>query len=63
MKAPETVKTKRLLLRKPIIDDADEIFERYAGDPEVTRYLGWPMHKSVDDTRAFLEWSDAEWNR
>lgn len=63
MKAPETIKTERLLLRKPVIDDAEEIFERYASDPEVTRYLGWPMHESVDDTRVFLEWSDAEWER
>lgn len=45
------------------MDDADEIFERYASDPDITRYLAWPMHKSVDDTRAFLEWSDAEWQR
>lgn len=63
MKAPETINTERLLLRKPAGDDADEIFERYASDPQVTRYLAWPTHNSVDDTRAFLEWSDAEWER
>lgn len=52
-----------MLLRKPAVDDAGEIFERYASDPEVTRYLAWPMHKSLDDTHAFIEWSDAEWQR
>ena len=30
---------------------------------EVTRYLGWPRHTSVADTRAFLAVSDAEWSR
>ncbi|MDX1404646.1 MAG: GNAT family protein [Woeseiaceae bacterium] len=63
MKAPEQIATERLLLRKPTLDDAQEIFDRYSSDPEVTRYLGWPMHTSVDETRAFLEWSDAEWER
>ena len=39
------------------------MLERYAGDAEVTRYLGWPRHTSVADTRAFLAVSDAEWSR
>ena len=63
MKAPETIRTERLLLRKPASDDAEDIFERYARDAEVTRYLAWPIHTSLDDTRAFLEFSDAEWDR
>ena len=63
VKAPETITTSRLVLRKPVSDDAGDIFERYASDAEVTRYLAWPMHASLDDTRAFLEFSDAEWNR
>lgn len=63
MRASETIRTERLLLRKPVIEDASDIFERYASDAEVTRYLAWPMHTSVDDTRAFLEFSDHEWDR
>lgn len=63
MKAPETIKTERLLLRRPVSSDANDIFERYASDAEVTRYLAWPIHRSVDDTRDFLEFSDAEWDR
>lgn len=63
MKAPETIETERLLLRKPVPADAEAIFRRYAGDPAVTRYLSWPTHRSVIDTRAFLAWSDDEWAR
>ena len=36
---------------------------RYSGDPDVTRYVGWPAHRTVEETRAFLEYSDAEWTR
>ena len=62
-KAPDSIETARLLLRKPVSDDARAIFERYANDAEVTRYLGWPMHTSIEDTHAFLDWSEAEWKR
>jgi ribosomal-protein-alanine N-acetyltransferase len=39
------------------------MFERYASDSEVTRYLGWLRHKSVEDTRAFVSFSQSEWAR
>jgi RimJ/RimL family protein N-acetyltransferase len=55
--------TTRLLFRPPRPEDARSIFERYAGDPEVTRYLGWPRHLSVEDTQAFVAFSQAEWGR
>ena len=63
MKGPERFGTNRLVLRKPTFADAEAVFIRYASDPEVTRYLGWPRHQSVDDTKAFLNFSDAEWSR
>src|SRR5687768_609496 len=56
-----TIETARLVLRRPVAEDVQEIFERYAADPEVTRYLSWPRHTSLADTRAFIEHSDAEW--
>lgn len=61
MNAPEIIQTARLLLRKPVATDAEAIFRRYSSDPVVTRYLSWPTHRSVEDTQAFLAWSDAEW--
>jgi [ribosomal protein S5]-alanine N-acetyltransferase len=61
--APETLSTPRLRLARPRALDAEAIFERYASDAEVTRYLGWPRHESVSDTRAFIAFSDAEWAR
>lgn len=61
--APEELRTPRLVLRRPRAGDAASIFERYAGDPQVTRFLGWPRHASPNDTRAFIAFSDAEWER
>jgi RimJ/RimL family protein N-acetyltransferase len=63
MQAPERVETPRLVLRKPALEDAEAIFSRYASDPEVTRFLSWPRHESVDATRAFLEFSNTAWER
>jgi RimJ/RimL family protein N-acetyltransferase len=61
--APERIETERLLMRRPRLSDADSIFARYASDPEVTRFMAFPRHRSLEDTRAFLEWSEAEWGR
>jgi RimJ/RimL family protein N-acetyltransferase len=38
------------------------IFQRYASDAEVTRYLGWPTHRAVADTEAFLAFSALQWD-
>jgi RimJ/RimL family protein N-acetyltransferase len=63
MNAPEQLKTKRLLLRKPRRADAELIFSRYASDPGVTKFLSWPRHTSIELTHAFLKYSDREWER
>jgi RimJ/RimL family protein N-acetyltransferase len=63
VKAPLLLETERLVLTVPAVADAEAIFERYASDPEVTRYVGWPRHRSIADTRGFLEFSAAEWER
>jgi RimJ/RimL family protein N-acetyltransferase len=57
------VHTERLTLRPPAEGDAAAIFGRYASDGEVLRYVGWPRHLTIDDTRSFLRFSDAEWKR
>lgn len=62
-RAADFVCTERLVLRRPSPDDAEAIFTRYASDPIVVRYVGWPRHDNVDDTRTFLEFADDEWAR
>jgi len=57
----QRIETARLILRKPIHADAENIFHRYSGDPEVTRLVAWPRHTSIAATRAFLDFCDAAW--
>lgn len=63
IRAPETLLTERLRLRRPTPADAEAIFTRYSADSEVTRYMSWPTHKRLDDTRAYLAWCDNDWAR
>ncbi len=63
MKAPRRLESDRLVLLQPRAEDAAAIFERYASDPEVTRFLNWPRHRSIADTDRFIEFSANEWAR
>ena len=60
-KAPERIETPRLVLRKPRLEDAEAIYGNFASSPDVTRFLGWPRHESVESTRGFLQFSESEW--
>ena len=44
-----------LLLRKLVKEDADDIFDNWASDVEVTKYLTWNPHQSKEDTKAILD--------
>ncbi len=59
--APDSIVTPRLHIRRATVADAPEVFTRYASDPEVCRYMAWPLHTSADITWRFLEWSEAQW--
>lgn len=54
MDIPVIVETERLILRKPIIDDAQAVYTTYATDPDVTKYLTWKPHDSVETTKIVL---------
>jgi RimJ/RimL family protein N-acetyltransferase len=63
MQASERIETSRLVLRNPTLADAEAVFSRYASDPQVTRFMSWRRHRSIDDTVAFLNFSNAEWEK
>ncbi len=54
MQPPERIETERLVLRKPRMEDAPDIFRAYAQDTEVTHYLTWRPHKSVEETHQIV---------
>ncbi len=51
---PKQFETKRLHLRKPLLSDAVPIFDQYAQNDEVTKYLTWQPHKNLKETKEFL---------
>ncbi len=54
-KGTKTIHTERLILRKFTIDDARAMFENWANDERVTRYLTWRPHESPEATKQLLE--------
>lgn len=60
---PENIETQRLVLQRLRYEDAEEIFYAYASKPEVTKYLSWRTHESVEDTREFLRYAIDCWNK
>ncbi len=49
-----TWETSRLLARPPAVADAQVMFDEYASDPHVARYMTWRPHGSAADTAEFL---------
>ncbi len=58
----ETITTTRLTLRRFNKEDAKDIYEGYATDVEVTRYLTWLPHSSIKETAALLDMWIAEYD-
>ena len=59
---PDILETERLRLRKPVLEDAEEIFRKYARDPEATKYLTRRPNASIDETRNFLRGHHQAWD-
>lgn len=48
------LETKRLILRKPKAEDVGDIFE-YAKEEEVARFTRFEAHRSIQDSKMFLQ--------
>ena len=49
------IKTPRLILRPFRVEDAPSMYKNWASDNQVTKYLMWPAHQSVDVSRQVLQ--------
>lgn len=54
-KGTRPLETDRLLLRPARVEDAQPMFDNWASDAEVTKYLTWPAHNSMDVTKMVLD--------
>ena len=50
---PPVLETERLILRRWVEGDAEELF-RYASDPDVGPPAGWPPHKNAEESRRII---------
>lgn len=49
-----TLETNRLILRPFNIDDAEDMYNNWASDSEVTKYLTWNHHTDINQTKEIL---------
>ena len=47
------IETERLILRTVTVDDAEAVF-KWASDPDVNKYMIYPLHKNIDVTKEWL---------
>ena len=55
--------TERLILRPFVESDAQSVFENWASDDEVTKYLTWPTHPSVDASRWYVNYCIQQYSK
>lgn len=53
-KGTQTLETSRLILRRALREDAELMHRNWASDPEVTKYLTWPPHESMEVTQKVI---------
>lgn len=53
-KGTVVLETERLILRKFKIEDAQNMFENWASNPNVTKYLTWGPHEDVEITKLII---------
>ena len=51
------IETERLILRTVTVDDAEAIFV-WASDPDVNKFMIYPLHKDINVTREWLKTRD-----
>ena len=56
------LRTGRLILRKLVLDDADDVFE-YAHVQEITEYVIWYPHKTKQDSINFINFVEEQFHK
>lgn len=50
----QEIRTPRLLLRRMTLDDAPAMFDTWANDERVTRFMNWEPHGTIEETKRIL---------
>jgi ribosomal-protein-alanine N-acetyltransferase len=57
------IELERVLLRPPTLEDAEMVYRNWGTDAEVTKFVVWRPHASIEDTRAFLVSAREAWEK
>lgn len=60
-KPPESFLTGRLHVRRSRLDDAQPILANHAADPEVTRFLTWTAHPTLESVTQYVRTCISDW--
>jgi RimJ/RimL family protein N-acetyltransferase len=62
MSRPQTIwETARLVARPATCADAEIIFDEYASDPSVAKFMTWRPHRNITETIEFLRRCERVW--
>ena len=53
----QKLETRRLILRRHEMTDADDMYRNWVTDPAVSRFWNWEPHKNIEETKSLL----ADW--
>ncbi len=54
-KGTKALETDRLLLRRFVLEDAGAMYNNWASNPNVTKYVMWEAHKDINETKELLK--------
>lgn len=56
----KTLESNRLILRRFLLEDAEEMYNNWATDSECCKFLAWNIHKNIDETKSVIQsWINA----
>ena len=54
-KGTQRLETERLILRRYIMDDAEDMYANWVTDREATCFWGWETHENIQETRRLVQ--------
>lgn len=58
-----TLETERLILRKYVLTDAEDMFNNWGSSEKVTEFMTWQPYKSVEDVRDYIKYIVSEYEK
>lgn len=52
----QTIETQRLILRKFRAEDAQAMFNNWASDDEVTKFMTWRTYRDIDNVKSYIDY-------